>query len=101
MITNNEAIRFSNEQVRVYSEKMRNMYWEFKALAVYWQNTISSIVPNDPAEILTDGREDATEITGEDIHNFVTNANNFIQAMEETEVLAETQKPCVRTFRSN
>lgn len=100
-ITDNEIVRFSNEQVRPYCEKMRNMYWEFKSLATYWADTIYEKTPNDPNEIVEDGRDTATELTGEDIHNFVAEAGKFIIAMEQTGVISTIQKPCVRHLQAN
>lgn len=94
-----EAIKFSNEIVRPYCEKMRNMYWEFKALVPYWSDTISAMIPNDSNEILEDGRDSDTELTGEDLHNFVIEAAKYIAAVEELGVLSIIQKPCVRAFR--
>jgi len=99
-ITDPEAIRFTNEIVRPYCEKMRNMYWEFKALAPYWVDTIAAMVPNDPSEILVDGRDSDTELTGSDITNFIIEASNYMTAIEQAGVLSAIQKPCVRAFRS-
>lgn len=95
-ITNPEAIRFSNEQVRPYCEKMRNMYWEYKSLAVYWADELAAQIPDDPAEIVEDGRDNATQLTGADVRAFVAEAVKFVQAMEESGVLSAIQKPCVR-----
>ena len=100
MITDEEAIRFTNEIVRPYCEKMRNMYWEFKALTPYWIDTISAMVPNDVNEILVDGRDTDTELTGADITNFIIEASKYMAAIEEIGVLSIIQKPCVRAFRS-
>jgi hypothetical protein len=96
MITDNEVIRFSNEVVRPKCEEMRNLYYELKAMVTYWQDTISGKVPNDSGEILEDNRPDATELTGEDIYNFVAEGGKFINAMEQPGVLSAIQKPCVR-----
>lgn len=95
-ITDNEAIRFSNEVVRPKSEAMRNLYYELKAMVTYWQDTISGKISNDAGEILEDNRPDTTELTGEDIYNFVAEAGKYITAMEQTGVLSAIQKPCVR-----
>lgn len=101
MITNNEAIRFANEQVRPKCEEMRNLYYELKALTTYWQDTLSGIIPNDAGEILEDNRDDVTQLTGEDIYNFVAEGGKFITAMEQSGILSAIQKPCVRHLQVN
>lgn len=95
-ITNPEAIRFANEQVRPYCEKMRNLYWEYKSLSLYWGDEISAQISDDPAEIVEDGRDTVTQLSGADVHAFVAEAAKFIQAMEQAGVLSAIQKPCVR-----
>ena len=95
-ITNNEAIRFSNELVRPKCEEMRNMYYELKAMVTYWQDTVSGIIPNNSGEMLEDGRDDVTQLSGEDIYDFVAEGGKFITAMEQLGVLSAIQKPCVR-----
>ncbi len=99
MITNNEAIRFSNEMVRPKCEEMRKMYYELKAMVTYWQDTVSGIIPNDPGELLEDGRPEVTQLNGEDIYNFVAEGGKFITAMELSGVLSAIQKPCVRPLK--
>ena len=101
MITDNEAIRFSNEQVRPKCEEMRNLYYKLKALTTYWQDTLSRIIPNDSNELLEDSRDDVTQLSGADIYNFIAEAGKFITAMEQTGVLSAIQKPCVRHLQVN
>lgn len=95
-ITDTEVIRFSNEVVRPKCEEMRNLYYELKAMVTYWQDTISGKVLNDSGEILEDDRDNVTQLTGEDIYNFVAEGGKFITAMEQSGVLSTIQKPCVR-----
>ena len=100
-ITNDKAVKFSNEQVRPYCEKMRNLYWEFKSLAVYYSSELASIIPNDAGELLIDDRAEVTQLSGADIRAFVSEANNFITSMEQSGVLTAIQKPCVRHLQAD
>jgi len=95
-ITDEEVIRFANEQVRPKCEEMRNLYYELKGLTTYWVDTLTPLIPNDSAEMIEDGRNSVTQISGADIVGFVIEAANFITAMEVEGVLSTIQKPCVR-----
>lgn len=96
-----EGIRFSNEQIRPLCERMRNMYWEFKALVPYWADTISGLIENNPADLIDDGREEVTQLTGEDVYNVISEMGQYIAAIEEAGVLSTITKPCVRPLVSN
>ena len=96
MITNEEVIRFANEQVRPKCEEMRNLYYELKALTTYWTDTLSPLIPNDPAEMIEDGRNAVTQLSGADVIGFIVEGAKFINAMEVEGVLSTVQKPCVR-----
>jgi len=96
-----KIVKFSNEQVRPYCEKMRNMYYEFKSLAIYYQSELASIIPNDSLDMLEDNRPDVTQLSGADLISFVAEAGKYITAMEESGVLEAIQKPCVRHLQAN
>lgn len=100
-ITNAEAIRFSDEQVRPTAEKMRNLYYELEAMNVDWFNGISAVTPNDALETLDDGRtaEGISTLTGADINALMTQVGNYIALVEAVGVLNVIQKPCVQVFR--
>jgi len=95
-----KIVKFSNEQVRPYCEKMRNMYYEFKSLAVYYSEELSGIIPDDSGDMLEDGRPEVPQLSGADLRAFVQEASKFITAMEETGVLTAIQKPCVRHLQA-
>ena len=98
-ITDEQVIRFANEQVRPKCEEMRNLYYELKGLTTYWVDTMGPLIANDPAEMIEDGRESVTQLSGADVYAFIMEGAKFINAMEETGVLSAIQKPCVRHLR--
>ena len=100
-ITDPEAIRFTNEQIRPLAERFRNLYFELEALVPYWVDTIGSMIPNDPSELIEDGREDVTTLSGEDIGKFISEAVKFMNGIEEVGSLSAITKPCVRPLRSS
>jgi len=98
-ITDEQVIRFANEQVRPKCEEMRNLYYELKALTTYWTDTLSPLIPNDPTEMIEDGRSEVTQLSGTDVIGFIVEGAKFINAMEVEGVLSAIQKPCVRHLR--
>ena len=100
-ITNEEAIRFTNEQIRPMAEKLRNLYYEAKALQVDWFNGMSVLIPNSVDEILMDERTDVSELSGADISNIITQLSTIITQFEGVGVLNVIQKPCVRPLEVN
>ena len=98
-ITDEEVIRFANEQVRPKCEEMRNLYYELKALTTYWTDTLSPLIPNEAENMVEDGRAEVTQLSGADVVGFIMQGAAFITAMEETGVLSTIQKPCVRHLR--
>jgi len=95
-ITDEQAIKFSNEIMRPKSETLRNTYWEFKSIAVDWVNTYGDLFPNDASEVVMDDRSSESDLTGEDVHAFKDAILAFLIMMEEPGVLNAIQKPCVR-----
>ena len=95
-ITNEEAIRFSNEQVRPTAEIMRNNYYQFKSMLTEWYSGMNTLIPNDAGEVLEDDRPDASDLSGADITNLVTQISAYCTQMEQSGVLDVVSKPCVR-----
>lgn len=96
-ITNEEAIKFSNEQVRPMAEKMRNLYYEMKSMQTDWYNGMSAVIPADVAEILEDGRTSDSDLSGNDIVGLMIQVDEYIQQIEAAGVLNVVSKPCVRS----
>lgn len=95
-ITNEEAIKFSNEQVRPMAEKMRNLYYEMKAMQADWYNGLSSVIPADTGEIIQDNRTSDSDLSGNDIVGIMVQVDEYIAQIEASGVLGVIQKPCVR-----
>lgn len=100
-ITSTEAIKFSNEQVRPLSEKMRNLYYELKSMVADWNNGDSANFPVDDQDMLEDGREvnGVSRLSGNDVNLFISQAQAYIAQIEGAGVLNVVSKPCVRPFR--
>ena len=79
-ITNAQAVRFCNEEVRTVADKAAAYYWQAKAFLAEWNaQNLGAIIPNDANEIVVDGSaEDGRgPITGADVNGL----KNHIQAM--------------------
>jgi hypothetical protein len=98
-ITNIEAITFCNEQIRPMAEKLRNQYYELKSMYIDWQASKSSLFPNEEDNMVEDGRETITQLSGADVNRLVNLIANYLSQIETGTVLESIQKPCVRAFR--
>ena len=102
MITNTEAIRFTNEVIRVKAEQLRGLKAEIDALMAAWFGGINTLIPNDAGEALEDGREaeGVSRLTGADINALVTQLAGIQTALNAGGVADVISKPCVRTLRA-
>lgn len=100
-ITDAQVIKFSNDQIRPISEKLRDLYYECKAMQTDWFNGISALCPADPAEMIEDGRdsEGINKLSGNDAVLTMTQVAEFILQIEQAGVLNVIQKPCVRAMK--
>lgn len=98
MITDPQAIRFTNEVIRPLSEQLRALKANIDAATFAWNGGISALVPNDAAELLNDGRqaEGVSRLTGADIRAVVTILANVRAQVTD----ATISKPCVRPLRA-
>jgi len=96
-ISNPQAIRFVNEQVRPLCEKLRALKAEFDALSPIWYGGINTVITNSTQDAIADGREDEgiSRLTGADIHGAVA---QFLAITPNSEIIA---KPCVNPLRAN
>jgi len=97
-ITNPEAIRFVNEQIRPLCERVRALNAEINAMNTLWSSGLNASFPNT-TEVLTDNRvnEGVSILTGANINQAV----GTLIAMEfasNDEIIA---KPCVRAFTAS
>jgi len=96
-ISNPQAIRFVNEQVRPLCERLRALKAEFDALAPTWYGGINSLITNSAQDAIADGRENegVSRLTGADIHSAV---GQLLGVTPNSEIIA---KPCVNPLRIN
>jgi hypothetical protein len=92
-ITDPQAIRFVNEQIRPLCEKLRALMVEITANETTWFAGLNIKFPNDISAV-TDNREGegVSRLTGADINSVMTIAIAMRNA-GNTEIIA---KPCVR-----
>jgi hypothetical protein len=102
-ITNPQAIRFSNEQIRPMAEKIRGMKAEIDALMVDWFGGTNALFPNDNAEMVEDGREaeGVSRLDGEDIVGLVTVISDLQTRLNQAGYADRIAKPCVRPLRAS
>jgi hypothetical protein len=94
-ITNAQAIKFVNEQVRPLSEQARALKARIGALTTDWFAGLNLAVPNTP-DVVADGRTDgASVLTGIDVNSVVGNLIAAHDAIND-QIIA---KPCVRPLQ--
>jgi len=95
-ITDPEAIKFVNEYIRPMCEQIRSSNAKGADFAIKWAG-ISGSFPNDPTEIVEDGREASgvSRLSGADIQAV---ASVFDSLLGDLDITAQAiiQKPCVR-----
>lgn len=97
-ITNPQVIQFTNEQVRVLAEEVRDLKIRVDAALVTWYGQISANCPNDVAENLDDGRdaEGVSRLTGADINSLMGVLVALQADLDAVGVEGVVSKPCVR-----
>jgi hypothetical protein len=100
-ITNQQAINFSNEQIRPMAERLRNLYYECSAMIQQWNSQSMPTLITNTADVIEDGRSSAPTITGADATNIITRAQAFVTMCEAAGVLDTITKPCVRAYRGS
>lgn len=94
-ITNPEAIRFVNLQIRPLCEAMRELKIRMVDMKNTWDNHVGALIPND-ASPLDDGREaeGISRLTGADVNNARNTMASLIAGISD----AVVGKPCIRTI---
>jgi hypothetical protein len=91
-ITNNEAIKFSNEKIRVMADLMSQLYNLCKTANAEWTaRNLISVIPNDVNEVMHDSAygTDGTDgdgrpiVTGADLNGIMSgNVDYFVELLE-------------------
>jgi len=97
-ITNPEAIRFVNEQVRPLCEEAQAIIAKINAMQTSWFAGLNNSFPND-STALDDGREaqGVSRLTGADINSAVGTLL-AVAGASNAEIIS---KPCVRTLQAS
>ena len=100
-ITDPQAIKFVNEQVRVLAEKTRQLKVEIDAIEADWFNGINTLISGQ--ENVIDGREaeGVSRLTGSDVVNLMTQLLAIQSILDGSGVEGVIAKPCVRPLRAN
>ena len=97
-ITNPEAIAFINNRIRPRCEQIRALWHNLRDDKAAWQGGINSLIPNDPAELLEDGRdtEGVSRLDGAEITTVLTRINELLATMDAAGAMDPILKATVR-----
>lgn len=83
-ITNPQAIRFANEQIRTLADAYANLYFTCKRVGAAWTaQNIAALIPNN-ADVLIDGsaQDGRATITGAKVNGLVSAGSALIADLE-------------------
>lgn len=94
-ITNPEAVKFSNEQIRPLCEEARALMARITSMQTSWFAGVNTEFPNDTTAV-ADNRdaEGASRLVGTDINGAVSNLLAILAA-SNAQIIS---KPCVRAL---
>jgi len=97
-ITDPQAVKFSNEQLRPLCESTRALVTQLQSMETQWYGGINTLFPNDTT-VLDDGRqgEGVSVLTGADVNSAVS----VLIAMVGQYNSQIIEKPCVRTLSAS
>jgi len=97
-ITDPQAIRFCDEQVRPMCERVRALMAELDEMGITWEGGVGALFPAD-ASLVEDGRENegVSRLTGMDINQVMTVLQAILGANNEQII----SKPCVRSLTAS
>lgn len=98
-ITNEQAIKFSNEKLRPYAELIRKCDAEFSAVIAEWNGGINALFPNETDNMIEDGRTTETQLSGADANSIITRMINMLSAIDTDAEMTVIHKACVRPLR--
>jgi len=99
-ITDTQAIKFVNEQIRPLAEAMQALDYRIQACLTQWYASASALFPVDADAILQDGREaeGVSRLSGNDVVLLVTQLAAYKTAMDGAGVRNVISKPTVRAL---
>ncbi|TXT66140.1 MAG: hypothetical protein BAJALOKI3v1_50140 [Promethearchaeota archaeon] len=102
-ITNTQAIKFCNEQIRPLSEKFRALKAEVDATLVDWNGGIGTTIGSSADDSIADGREaeGISRLTAADVANLVTQLQAYQTQLDQAGVADVINKPCVRPLSAS
>ncbi len=95
-ITDERAIKFSNEKLRPYAELMRKCHHELSTVIAEWNGGINSLFPNETTNIIEDGRTAENPLSGADANSLITRMINIMSAIDDPAEMVVINKACVR-----
>lgn len=101
MITDDRAIKFSNEKLRPYAELMRKCHHEFETVIAEWNGGINALFPNETDNIIDDGRTSENPLSGADANSLITRMMSIMSAIDDTAEMVVINKACVRKLEVN
>jgi hypothetical protein len=85
-ITEPNAVRFANEQIRTFADKVPAIYAFLKHHTLLWSDTpgLADAFPDDPTAIVLDGSQDdgRRPISGADVRAFESLIAGFVAQLE-------------------
>ena len=84
-ITNPQAVRFANEEVRTVADKATAYYWQGKAFLLEWvAGSLGAVIPDDAGELIVDGSaEDGRgQITGKNANDLKDHLQAMVDDLE-------------------
>jgi hypothetical protein len=103
-ITNPEAVKFSNEFVRVFADALVTAYDSAKTYKAYWdaRTNLSTLFVDSAVEVVSDGADvdGRTQMTGQKVQALYIQAGTII-AWGDTLVGGKTRIDWLRTMSVN
>jgi hypothetical protein len=98
MITNAQAIRYTNEVIRPQAEKLRAIKAEIDAALTTYNAGLGDVFYNATSEVIDDGRDDegVSRLTGNDVLLLITQLQTIQTQLNGAGVANVIAKPCVR-----
>lgn len=92
-ITDPQAIKFCNEQIRPIADRFMQLYWAGKSAAAdFTADDLAGLFPNDDSIVVDGSAQDGrTPITGADVNIMLSHINAYAADMEATSNLKRNQ----------
>jgi hypothetical protein len=99
-VSNAEAIRFVNEQIRPLAESVRALKARIDAATVKWFGGINTTIGTSADDAIADGREaeGVSRLTAADVTGLMTQLLAIQATLDGAGVAGVVEKPCVRTL---